>query len=102
MRSRASSIRSLTLTDSTGLLIISQTLISLRALMSLAISMSLFLSMTPMTFLPFRIGSCLQLLETIISAIFVISMSLLTVGRLRTRFFTLASRVTLFFLRIEA
>ena len=68
-------MRSLTLTDSTGLLMISQTLISFRALMSLTISMSLVLLITPTTFFPLTTGSCLQLLETMSSEILVISMS---------------------------
>ena len=95
-------MRSFALTDSTGLLMISQTLISLRALMFLTISMSLFLSMIPVTFFPTTTGSCLLFVETIISAIFVISMSVETVGRLFTNPLALASRVTLFFLRIDA
>ena len=92
----------MTFTDSTGLLMISQTLISFRALMSLTISMSLFLSMIPVTFFPVTIGSCLQFVDTIISAIFVICMSTVTVGSFFTKFLTLASRVTLFFLRMDA
>ena len=81
---------------------ISQTLISFRALMSLTISRSMVLLTIPMIFFPFTTGSCLQLLETIISAILVICMSEVTEGSWRMKFLTLASSVTLFFLRIEA
>ena len=62
--------------------------------------MSAVLVTTPMTFLPVTTASCLQLLVTIVSAIFVISSSLSMAGRLDTRDLSLVSGLALFFLRM--
>ena len=96
--STASDSMALSFTYSTGVVMISQTLTSLRDFMSAAISIRAVLETMPVIFFPLTTASCLQLLVTMYSAIFVISVSSDMVGRLDTRDLILVSGVALFFL----
>ena len=95
----ASESISLSLTVTTGEVMISHTLKSLRGFILAAILTRLFLVTTSMIFFPSTSASCLQFSFTMISATSVTLLMQVTVGRLERTALTLVSGVALFFLR---